>query len=838
MKKLLLNLSLLLAFNFCFAQQNKQNNYSAETTNFSSPAQANYKSVSVQPIPTTTTSTCMSINLPTPTTWTLSNYGTGTPIFTNGFVNGPNTYLDKEKAMYFDVSASANTMITQVYVGFNHAYSATPSKTVAIRIYDGTGGTVGAALGTSTITMSTIMTDVAANRYSVVFFSTPINLPVSKKFFTSVDITGLQWPTVGTKDSLSIISNTSPQTTPTPAWERQSNNLWYNYSNAVNSWSLNISLLIHPFLTQAPIVATYTTSGSTICETQSVNYNSVGSTAGTYQWSFGAIATPTAAGAIATATYSAAGTYTTLLIVSDACGSLAAAQSTVTVKVKPIVTASPTSTTICNGNNVTLSGGGASTYTWTGGATNAVSFAPSSTTNYSVSGTAANGCTNTAVASVSVNPIPSVTANTTASTICNGSNVTLSGSGATTYTWTSGVTNGLAFAPTSSNTYTVIGSTNNCTNTAVVSVSVNPVPIITANTSAVAICNGSNVTLSGSGATTYTWSSGVTNGLAFAPTSSNTYTVIGSTNNCTNTAMVSVTVNPIPSVTANASTNNICNGSNVTLTGGGATTYTWSSGVTDGTAFFPTSTNTYTVIGSTNNCTNTAVVSVSVNPIPNVTASTTATTICSGSNVTLSGAGATSYTWTSGVTNGLAFSPTSSNTYTVTGSTNNCTNTAVVSVSVNASPNVTANATATLICLSNGVTLSGAGAASYTWSSGVSNGVSFTPTLTNTYSLTGSVANGCSGTATIQITVSACTGIQSLVSANASIVVFPNPNNGEFTISSNKTETISIINDLGQIIENFELNQPNNFSYKVTNLQSGIYFLVSNSIKQKIVVTH
>ena len=221
--------------------------------------------------------------------------------------------------------------------------------------------------------------------------------------------------------------------------------------------------------------------------------------------------------------------------------------------------------------------------------------------------------------------------------------------------------------------------------------------------------------------------------------------------------------------------------------------------------FFPTSTNTYTVIGSTNNCTNTAVVSVSVNPIPNVTASTTATTICSGSNVTLSGAGATSYTWTSGVTNGLAFSPTSSNTYTVTGSTNNCTNTAVVSVSVNASPNVTANATATLICLSNGVTLSGAGATSYTWSSGVSNGVSFTPTLTNTYSLTGSVANGCSGTATIQITVSACTGIQSLVSANASIVVFPNPNNGEFTISSNKTETISIINDLGQIIENFEL---------------------------------
>ncbi len=698
MKKYLLNLSLLFTFNFVFAQQIKQNNYTTQATNFSSPAQASYKSYVVNPVPTTTTSTCMSINLPTPSAWTLSNYGTGTPIFSSGFVNGPNTYGDKEKAMYFDVSASANTMITQVYVGFNHAYSATPTKTLAIRIYDGTGGTVGTALGTSTITMATIMSDVAANRYSVVFFPTPINLPVSKKFFASVDVTGLQWPTIGTKDSLSIISNTSPQTTPTPAWERQTDNLWYNYADAVNSWSLNISLLIHPFLTQAPVVATYTTSGSTICSGQNVNYNSAGSTAGTYQWSFGAIATPTAAGATAAATYSAAGTYTTLLIVSDACGSLAGAQSTVTVKVKPTVTASPSSTTICNGTNVTLSGGGASTYTWTGGVTNAVAFAPSSTTNYSVSGTAANGCTNIAVAIVSVNPIPSVT--------------------------------------------------------------------------------------------------------------------------------------------ANASTNVICNGSNVTLTGGGASTYTWSSSLTDGVAFFPTSTNTYTVIGSANNCTNTAVVSVSVNPLPNVTANTTASTICSGSNVTLTGGGATTYTWTSGVTDGLSFSPISSNTYTVSGTTNNCSSTAVVSVSVNTSPNVTANATATLICLSTGVTLTGAGATSYTWTSGVSDGVAFTPTSTSSYSVTGSDLNGCSGTATIQVDVSPCTSIQSLVSLNTNIVIFPNPNNGEFTISSNKTETVTIINDLGQIIENFELNQSNNYSYKVTNLQSGIYFLVNQSIKQKIVVTH
>ena len=368
MKKLLLIFILLLSFNVGFAQLNKKNNYTAFGSHaFSS--HANYKSSIVQPVPTTTTSTCMSINLPTPTTWSLTNYGTGTPIFNDGFVNGPNIYGDKEKAMYFDVSASANTMITQVYVGFDKAYSATPSKTVAIRIYDGTGGTVGSALGTSTISMSTIMSDVAVNRYSLVIFPTPINLPASKKFFASVDVTGLQWVASGVKDSLSIVSNQGGQTTPTPVWEKQSNNTWYNYADAVNSWNLNISLLIHPFLTQAPMVATYTTSGSTICEGQSVSYNSAGSTPGTYQWSFGAIATPTASGATVSAVYATAGTYTTLLIVSDACGSLAGAQSTVTVKLKPTVTATPSSTTVCSGANITLTGGGAFSYVWSNGVT-------------------------------------------------------------------------------------------------------------------------------------------------------------------------------------------------------------------------------------------------------------------------------------------------------------------------------------------------------------------------------------------------------------------------------------------------------------------------------------
>jgi hypothetical protein len=201
MKKQLRLITLLFLFAaFTGMAQKNLTALSADPAKVNLPSKPTGKS-GPQAVLTTTTSTCMSINLPAPATWSLVNYGVGSPIFADGFVNGPNIYADREKAMYFDASASANTMITQIYVGFDHAYSATPTKTVAIRIYDGTSLSPGTALGSGTISMSTIMTDVANNQYSLLIFNTPINLPVSKRFFVSVDLTGLVW-TTGTKDSL------------------------------------------------------------------------------------------------------------------------------------------------------------------------------------------------------------------------------------------------------------------------------------------------------------------------------------------------------------------------------------------------------------------------------------------------------------------------------------------------------------------------------------------------------------------------------------------------------------------------------------------------------------
>jgi hypothetical protein len=80
-------------------------------------------------------------------------------------------------------------------------------------------------------------------------------------------------------------------------------------------------------------------------------------------------------------------------------------------------------------------------------------------------------------------------------------------------------------------------------------------------------------------------------------------------------------------------------------------------------------------------------------------------------------------------------------------------------------------------------------------------------------------------------------GINESTFTKNSISVFPNPNNGEFTIKSQKADIVNLTNELGQIVETIELNQQNNFSYKVNHLQSGIYFLIGKTVKQKVIVS-
>jgi hypothetical protein len=67
-------------------------------------------------------------------------------------------------------------------------------------------------------------------------------------------------------------------------------------------------------------------------------------------------------------------------------------------------------------------------------------------------------------------------------------------------------------------------------------------------------------------------------------------------------------------------------------------------------------------------------------------------------------------------------------------------------------------------------------------------------------------------------------------------IIFPNPSSGQFKIKGMKEETVFISNELGQEIEHVKLNKENNYSMEITELQSGVYFIGNNSVRQKIVV--
>ena len=134
-------------------------------------------------------------------------------------------------------------------------------------------------------------------------------------------------------------------------------------------------------------------------------------------------------------------------------------------------------------------------------------------------------------------------------------------------------------------------------------------------------------------------------------------------------------------------------------------------------------------------------------------------TVCTGTSISLSATGGVSYTWNNGVNNSVVFTPTATQTYTVTGvDANGCTNTDQVLVTVNALPTVDAGINQT-VCAGSSVVLSGSGAASYTWNNGVTNSVAFLSTTTQTYTVTGIDANGCSNTDQVLVTVNALPNI-------------------------------------------------------------------------------
>lgn len=528
---------------------------------------------------------------------------------------------------------------------------------------------------------------------------------------------------------------------------------------------------------------TATPASAIVCSGNSVTLNVNGALS--YTWNPGTSLSSTSSATVvsnpsSTITYTVTGTF--------AGGCIDTVHIPVTVNPTPSVSVSPASNLICSGSSVLLTAGGATSYSWSPSAgLNAstgttVTAAPASTTTYTVSGTT-GGCSSFAISEVTVITTPAVFASPAISTLCEGASVTLSATGATTYSWTPGAglsSTGAATVistPTTTTTYTVTGTTSGCSDTAVVIVDVNPLPVVNVTSTATAVCPGNSATFTASGAQNYTWSpaTGLSansgSSVTATPASTITYTVTGtSSQGCTDTMQISLTVHPVPEISVSPASATLCSGNSVTLNATNGVTYNWSpstglsasagSSVIAG----PAVTTTYTVTGTqSSGCSDTAVAVVQVAASLTVSVNAASDTICAGSSTVLSASGAASYTWSpagslsSATAPSVIASPANTTTYTVIGTSGSCGDTSAVIITVNPQPAISLSVSDTMICEGSPVQFSAAGATSFTWtgpslSSNTGAVITANPTVTSSYTLIGS--NGsCSDTVAFEIDV-------------------------------------------------------------------------------------
>jgi hypothetical protein len=132
----------------------------------------------------------------------------------------------------------------------------------------------------------------------------------------------------------------------------------------------------------------------------------------------------------------------------------------------------------------------------------------------------------------------------------------------------------------------------------------------------------------------------------------------------------------------------ICAGNSATITASGANTYSWNTAATTNSiSVSPLVNTTYSVTGITlNGCNSFGVktITVSSSPLPTITVTSNAASICIGSNAMLVASGANTYVWNTGAgVPNVTVNPVTNSTYTVTGTdANNCYNTQTVSITV------------------------------------------------------------------------------------------------------------------------------------------------------------
>jgi gliding motility-associated-like protein len=373
-------------------------------------------------------------------------------------------------------------------------------------------------------------------------------------------------------------------------------------------------------------------------------------------------------------------------------------------------------------------------------------------------------------------------------TICAGQSILLTANTTTcSYYWTTAanpnevLSDSLSILVTPSQTtdYIFWGSNGNCDIQDTVTITVNPLPYISSNDTA--ICAGSSINIQATGGDNYLWSDGSnTDNITVTPTETSYYSVTISNSATGCNAIDSVQVAILPQIIADAGDNiNLCYGDSTQLIATGGNVFAWQADATLSSTDIadpyvnPTSSTWYyvTVSNSANGCNATDSVFVNVLPQYNIS-NIPELNVCVGDSLQLVHPdipnNATSYSWTP---NNNIIDPTvmmpwanpSINTvYSVTFSdANGCIGTASVSVIVNPTPDAGDDVQ---ICTGASVQLNASsGGTTYSWlptdglnDANIQNPIA-TPATTTTYVLTVSYPNGniaCVSTDSITVFVS------------------------------------------------------------------------------------
>ena len=542
-------------------------------------------------------------------------------------------------------------------------------------------------------------------------------------------------------------------------------------------------------------------------------------------------------GTSATASGLAPGTYTCTTTDANSC----TLSQTFNITEPAAITISTMQTNIlCNGGNngtamVMVSGGSAPyIYSWTPSGGNAATATGLTAGTYTCVIIDSHTCLSSQTF-VITEPTLLVAAATATLISCNGGSatVTVTATGGTMpYTGDSTFT-----VTTGTYTYTVL-DTNGCSSTTSITVTEPAVLVATATATTIA-CFGDSatVTVTATGGTMPY--SGDSTFIVTVGTYS--YTVVD-TNGCSSTTSITVT-EPTAIVTAVTQTNVSCfagNNGTIDLTVSGGTspyTFDWNSGTYTTEDLSGLLAGNYVgIVTDSNGCTSTITVTITEPDVlvATVTLATNPST-CSGSDgsIDISIFGGTpgyTFLWSNAATT-EDISALSAGSYSCVVTDNNgCianVNDTLTSFTI---PTVTLAITEDTVCVND---------ASFALTGGVPTGGIYTGTAVtagvfdpatasagmNTITYTYVDVNGCTGFNTDSIYVDACVGINTLFTQENNFTLFPNPNNGTFTLQLNMTTVAQVIvyDAIGQIVSSQYL-QPST-QHQLHLETSGVYLI-------------